>query len=143
MSYDSKKGRLALIDKKSTLPNGAEATGSTAECLVHPTGKWLYISNRGHDSITVFEINQKSGKLTRVQVEPTKGKTPRGFGIDPSGKFLIAGHQNSDNISVFSIDLNTGLLTLTNNSVKVDSAVNIRFIKPTKSISVKFKPLNK
>ena len=142
MSYDANKGRLSLINKQSTLPDGAEASGSTAECLVHPTGKWLYISNRGHNSIAVFSIDQSSGKLTRIQVEPTKGKTPRGFGIDPSGKFLIAGHQNSDNIAVFQIDQSTGQLTMTDNSIKVNSAVNVRFMKPKPGISttIKLKP---
>ena len=129
MSYDSTSGKLTQIQVLSTLPAGAEATGSTAECLVHPNGKWLYVSNRGHDSIAVFAIDQQSGQLKMIEVEPTKGKTPRGFGIDPSGQFLIAGHQESDNISVLRINQQSGALEATSHTVNVSQTVNVRFLE--------------
>jgi len=129
MAYNSETGTLKTIQVLSTLPEGAKAEGTTAECLVHPSGKWLYISNRGHNSIAIFSINQNTGMLTFVGVEPTKGKVPRGFGIDPSGKFLIAGHQKSENIIVFRINSKTGRLTNTGHRINVNETVNVRFLE--------------
>jgi 6-phosphogluconolactonase len=128
MSYDENAGTLKQLEVHSTLPLGAKAEGSTAECLVHPSGKWLYISNRGHNSIAVFAINQKTGRLTKVEIEPTLGKIPRGFGIDPSGHFLIAGHQNSDKVVVFRINQDTGALQYTGHSLGLNKVVNVRFL---------------
>ena len=129
MSYDSSKGMLKRKQVLSTLPKGAKAEGSTAECLVHPSGKWVYVSNRGHNSVAAFAINQETGLLTKIEVELTQGKTPRGFGIDPSGKFLIAGHQNSDTVTVFKINQETGALEFTGNTATVNAAVNVRFLE--------------
>ena len=84
---------------------------STAEVLVHPSGKFLYGSNRGHDSIVVFAIDERSGRLTHVQHQSTLGSIPRGFGIDPSGAYLLAGNQKSDSVVVFRIDRQSGRLT--------------------------------
>ena len=127
MTYDSKAGTLKAIQTLSTLPKDAPAKGSTAECLVHPSGKWVYVSNRGHNSVAVFSINQSSGKLTMVEVEATQGEIPRGFGISPDGKFLIAGHQKTDKVTVFKINQDTGALDFTGNTVNVNAAVNVRF----------------
>ena len=80
---------------------------------VHPSGKFLYGSNRGHNSLTVFAIDQASGRLTFVQNEPTQGNGPRGFGIDPTGGYLLAANQRSDTVVVFRIDPRTGRLTPT------------------------------
>ena len=129
MTYDQKNGTLKQIQKLSTLPKNAPATGSTAECLLHPSGKFLYISNRGHDSIAVYSVDQKTGLLTLVEITKTQGKIPRGFGIDPSGKFLIVGHQKSDAINVFAIDQSTGSLKFTGHSQKLNAAVNVRFLE--------------
>jgi len=95
---------------------------------VHPSGKFLFGSNRGHDSIVVFAIDENSGKLTYVENEPTQGKTPRNFGIDPTGAYLLAANQNSDSIVVFRIDLKTGALTPTGRSVEVPSPVCVKFV---------------
>jgi 6-phosphogluconolactonase len=129
MSYDSKTGSLKQLQVLTTLPEGAAAKGSTAECLVHPNGKWLYVSNRGHNSIAVFSINQTTGKLTMVEVESTKGEIPRGFGIDPSGKYIIAGHQNSDHITVLRINQYNGSLTSLAKGQTANEVVNVRFLK--------------
>ena len=85
MSYNGSNGQLKQLQVLSTLPKNAAAEGSTAETLVHPSGKWLYVSNRGHNSIAVYSIDQNNGKLTFIEAESTKGEIPRGFGIDPSG----------------------------------------------------------
>jgi len=128
MSYDANNGILKKMQILPTLPPGAPASGSTAECLVHPSGKWVYVSNRGHNSIAVFKIDQVSGRLSPVEVEPTKGSTPRGFGISPDGNFIVVGHQHSDKVTVFKIDQETGALEDTNNTVNVNMAVNVRFL---------------
>ena len=94
---------------------------------MHPSGKFLYGSNRGHDTIAVFAIDEKSGKLTLRENQPTQGKTPRNFGIDPTGAFLLAANQDSDNVVVFRIDAKTGRLTPTGQSVEVGKPVCVKF----------------
>jgi 6-phosphogluconolactonase len=123
-------GALTELQTISTLPAGQSvAPGySTAELLVHPSGRFLYGSNRGHNSIVVFAIDEKSGRLTYVQNEPTQGRTPRGFGIDPSGTFLLAANQQSDSVIVFRIDKQTGRLTPTGNRIDVGAPVDVKFV---------------
>lgn len=130
LSHDAKTGALAVLEIESTVPEGTERKGnSTAECLVHPTGKWVYVSNRGHNSIAAFSIDQKTGKLDFIERESTQGKTPRNFGIDPSGKFLIAGNQGSGNVVVLKINQDTGSLDPSGHEIEVPAAVCIRFLK--------------
>ena len=130
LSHDVKTGALEVLEIESTVPDGTERKGnSTAECLVHPTGKWVYVSNRGHNSIAVFAIDQKTGKLDFIEHESTQGEIPRNFGIDPSGKFLIAGNQRSDNVTVLKINQETGSLDPTGHEIKVPAAVCVRFLK--------------
>ena len=127
-NWDAKKGVLKEIQTISTLPEGADRKGaSTAEVLVHPSGKWLDGSNRCHDSIAEFNI-AADGKLTAVGHTPSGGKIPRNFRIDPTGNFLLAAHQNSDNIVLFRIDQNNGKLTPTGKQVMVGAPVSIRFL---------------
>ena len=127
---DAQQGGLKELQTVSTLPQGQAVVPafSTAEVMVHPSGKFLYGSNRGHDSIVVFAIDERSGRLTYVQHQPTLGSIPRGFGIDPSGAFLLAGNQKSDSVVVFRIDRQTGRLTATGNTIKVGSPVSIEFV---------------
>ncbi len=131
-SHDAKRGALTALQSVSTLPEGVAKVPSysTAEVQVHPSGKFLYGSNRGHDSITVFAIDAKTGKLTYVQNEPTQGNTPRGFGIDPTGTFLLAGNQRSDSVVVFRIDQQSGRLTPTGHKIEVGSPVCVKFVRP-------------
>ena len=103
-SYDSTKGILSEIQTLSTLPSDFKGENTTAEIAVHPSGKFLYGSNRGHDTIAVFQIDDGKGTLTPVQYQSTLGKTPRNFGIDPTGKFLLAANQDSNTLVVFKID---------------------------------------
>ncbi len=127
--YDPKAGVLREIQTASTLPKGVEviASMSTAEVQVHPSGKFLYGSNRGHDTIAVFSIGPK-GMLTLVENVPTQGKTPRNFAIDPTGSFLLAENQASNNIVVFRIDKKTGRLTPTGQTVEAPSPMCIKFL---------------
>ena len=127
--YDAKRGALRLKDTISTLPNGYKITNhdSTAELRVHPSGKFVYGSNRGHDSIAVFAVDAAEGTLTPVEHVSTQGKTPRGFNIDPTGSYLIAGNQDSDNLVVFQIDHNTGKLTQVQ-KVEAFEPVDVEFL---------------
>lgn len=130
--HDAKTGALTEIETVTTLPAGQEVQEgfSTAEVQVHPSGRFLYGSNRGHNSITVFSIDQASGKLTFVQNESTQGNHPRGFGIDPTGSFLIAGNQRSDSFVVFRIDQQTGRLTPTGQKFELGAPVSFKFVEP-------------
>jgi 6-phosphogluconolactonase len=96
---------------------------------MHPSGKFVYGSNRGHDSIAVFSVDEKTGKLTLVQHEATQGKTPRHFAIDPTGSWLLAENQNSDSVVVFAIDPASGRLKPTGQTVSVGSPVCAVFVK--------------
>lgn len=127
---DSKTGALAPAETISTLPPGETVKGgySTAELFIHPSGKFLYGSNRGHDSIAVYSIDQKSGKLSYLENVSTKGKTPRSFGVDPTGRWLLAANQSSDNVFVFRIDLVTGRLSATGQSIEVGAPVSVSFV---------------
>ena len=129
---DPDRGSLTEIQTITTLPTGEspQPAYSTAEVQVHPSGRFLYGSNRGHNSITVFSIDKNSGQLTFVQNEPTKGDAPRGFGIDPSGRYFLAGNQRSDSVIVYRIDQQTGRLTPTDQMLKVASPVSVKFITP-------------
>jgi 6-phosphogluconolactonase len=127
-AYDAKKGTLKEIGTVSTLPPGFSGRNDVAEAAVHPNGKFLYVSNRGNDSIAIFSIDAAKGTLTPVGGIPTGGKEPRHFAIDPSGKCLLAENQFSNNIVVFKIDAATGGLTPTGQVVEVPSPVNIAFL---------------
>ncbi len=126
-SYAADSGRLAVLDSVSTLPGAIPVKGnSTAEVRVHPNGKFVCGSNRGHDSIAVFEVGS-AGKLSPIQHVGTEGKTPRNFNFDPTGRFLFAGNQGSDSFSVFSVDSNSGKLTSAGKTFLVGAPVCFRF----------------
>lgn len=125
--YDAKSGRLAETQTVPTLPADFKGESTTAEIAVHPSGKFLYGSNRGHDSIAVFAVDPATGQLTFVQHEPTQGKTPRNFALDPTGAFLLAANQNSDNVVVFRVDAQTGKLTPTAQRIEVGAPVCVTF----------------
>ena len=125
--YKAKKGKLKSIQTISTLPNPVEGN-STAEVQVHPSGKFLYCSNRGHNSIAMFSIDQESGKLTVIGHEPTGGEIPRNFGIDPTGKFVLACNQNTHDIYVFRVDRETGKLKATGHKLEVPNPVCVKMM---------------
>src|SRR5262245_10766388 len=125
--YDAAKGVLKELHTLTTLPKDFSGTSHTAEVQVHPSGKFLYGSNRGHDSIAVFAI-EGNGTLRYVENTPTGGSTPRNFGISPDGKYLLAANQKSDNVVVFRIDPKSGRLTSTGNTLEVPSPVCVKFL---------------
>jgi 6-phosphogluconolactonase len=127
---DIQTGGLTSISTVSTLPQDAEVRKSTAECLVHPNGQFLYVSNRGHDSIACYKIDQDSGEMALVAITPTQGQEPRNFFIDPTGKWLLAANQNSDTIVVFAIDQKLGSIAPTENRIEVGRPVCVRMLVP-------------
>jgi 6-phosphogluconolactonase len=108
--YAADKGVLKVVQDISTLPAGHTEPSYTAEVVVHPSGKFVYGSNRGHDSIAMFTVDPATGLLTAQGQEPTRGKAPRNFVVDPTGRWLLAENQGSDTIYVFAIDQATGRL---------------------------------
>ncbi len=127
-SYDASGGVLQPLQTIPALPKDFAGHNDDAEIEVHPSGKFLYASNRGHDSITVFAIDASTGKLTLVEYAPTKGSSPRNFEIDPSGSLLFAANEKSDNIVVFKIDQKTGRLTPTGKEFDISQPVCVRFV---------------
>jgi 6-phosphogluconolactonase len=128
LDYDGEKGSLRSVVIRDTIPEAdREMNNSTAECLVHPSGRYVYVSNRGHNSIAAFRLDVSSQKLVYLGNTSTEGKIPRGFGIDPTGQYLVVGNQNSGNVVTLKIDAATGKLSPTGHSVLVDGAVNVRF----------------
>lgn len=109
--WDGLRGQLTEVQTISTLPPGFGGRVSCADVHVHPGGHIVYASNRGHDSIAIFAVEQKSGRLTLVGHEPTRGKTPRNFALTPDGSLLLAANQDSDNLAVFRIEPDTGCLS--------------------------------
>lgn len=130
LSYDAEKGTLTPLQTLSTLrpDEKHKSEWSTADVHVHPSGKFLYGSNRGHDTIVVYAIDADKGTLTYVENQSTRGKTPRNFAIDPSGKWLLAENQSSDTIAVFSINAESGKLKPAGDVVECPSPVCIQFV---------------
>jgi 6-phosphogluconolactonase len=112
----------------STLPKGFSGRNDAAEIAIHPSGKFLYASNRGEDTIAVFAIEPQKGTLTHIENVPTQGKEPRHFAIDPTGRYLLAENQNSNTIVEFRIDTATGKLTPTGEVVHAPSPVCLAFL---------------
>ena len=123
------RGNLTEVQNISSLPKDFSGNNDAAELVMHPSGKFLYASNRGEDAIVVFRVDQSKGTLEVVEHAPTQGKTPRSFAIDPTGKLLLAANQNSNNIVIFRIDASTGRLTSTGQKLDAASPVCVVFVK--------------
>ncbi|MEQ1858833.1 MAG: lactonase family protein [Chthoniobacteraceae bacterium] len=126
--HDAETGALEPLQTIPTLPPDFSGQNSTAEIFVHPNGRFVYCSNRGHDSIAVFAVSEGTGRLRPIDHTPTGGKTPRNFSIDPTGKWLIAANQASDDIFVFRLDPATGKLTATGQSAKLPGPMSVLFL---------------
>jgi 6-phosphogluconolactonase len=121
--YDPVRAAFIWQQTISTLPPDFSGTNTTAEIRIHPNGRFLYNTNRGHNSVTIFEIEAETGELEVIGWESTRGEWPRGMNLDPSGSFLYAANQNTDNIAVFRIDPASGKLqfsSLVNTPTPVD-----------------------
>jgi 6-phosphogluconolactonase len=126
--YDAASGVLQALQTISSLPKNFTGQNDAAEIEVHPSGKFLYASNRGHDSIAVFAIDPDKGTLKLIEYVPTKGASPRNFAIDPTGKLIFAENEKSDNIVLFHIDPPTGRLTPTGKVLDISQPVCIKFV---------------
>ncbi len=127
--YASHQGTLTPLATVSTLPEVFQGRNSCAEIVVHPSGKFLYGSNRGDDSIALFSIDPKTGKAGFVSRQSTRGKTPRHFALDPTGRWLLAENQDSNDIFVFRVDRATGRLEPVGDRTEVGSPVCLLFAK--------------
>jgi 6-phosphogluconolactonase len=127
-TYYARRGTLTAMQTVSTLPKDFSGANSCADIHLSPSGKFLYGSNRGHDSLAIFAIERGTGKLQPLGHELTQGKTPRNFAIDPTGAYLLAANQNSDSIVTFRIDKLTGKLTPTGHQIEVPAPVCLKLI---------------
>ena len=129
--YDAAAGKLTPTQTLSTVPDDVtDRKGfSTAEVQVHPSGKFVYGSNRGQHTIAVFAVDEKAGKLKLIANQPIRGKTPRNFGLSPDGQYLLACGQESNTITVFRIDQNTGKLTTIGEPIEAPLPVCVKFVK--------------
>jgi 6-phosphogluconolactonase len=128
LAYDRKAGRLTEIQTVSTLAPDFKGVSACADVHVSPSGRFLYGSNRGAESITVFSIDESSGRIERVENTPTGGKRPRNFVIDSTGNFLLAANQETGNVVVFRIDGSSGRLTKTGSSIEIPAPVCLKLI---------------
>jgi 6-phosphogluconolactonase len=124
-----RNGKATPLGTVPTLPADFTATSTSAEIVVHPSGKYVYSSNRGHDSITAYTRDTKAGTLTVIQTIPCGGKTPRNFTLDPSGKWLLCAHQASHTISVLALDPLSGKLSAPHSTVSTPSPICLIFPK--------------
>jgi len=130
--YDAGTGALRDIQTVSTLPKGFSGQNTCAEVAVHPSGKFVYASNRGDDSIAVFGCNPESGRLKFIERVPTGGKTPRQFEMDPTGRYLLAANQDSNTVVVFRIDTASGRLQSAGSQVQSDNPMCVRCVMETR-----------
>lgn len=127
-SYNSQRGELTEIQSVSTLPEDFRGENTCAEVALHPTGKFIYTSNRGHNSIAVFAVDAATGMVRPLQHQPTQGKTPRHFLLEPGGRWLIAENQDSDNVVVLAIDGQSGRLASTGITQTIGAPVCAVFV---------------
>jgi 6-phosphogluconolactonase len=130
LAHDAARGTLRVMQTLSTLPAGFVGANTGADVHLTPDGRFLYSSNRGHDSIAGFAVHPQTGRLRAIGHTPTGGRTPRNFVIDPSGRFLLAANQKSDNIVTFRLDSSTGALNPTGQTAGVPSPVCLKLTPP-------------
>ncbi|GAC1588792.1 MAG: 6-phosphogluconolactonase [Hymenobacter sp.] len=129
LTYDASAGQFQEIQTVTALPAGYTGANSCADLHVAPDGRFLYASNRGHNSIAVFAIDAASGRLTPVQDVATRGNTPRNFALDPSGRLLLVANQNSNNVVTFRVDPQTGRLAPTGQQAEVPSPMFVQVVE--------------
>ena len=128
--YDAQSGKMTAKQTIPTVPPeqlAKEKFKSASEIRVHPSGRFVYSANRGHDTITAFRVNSDSGELSVIEVEPVRGATPRNFNIDPTGRWLLAAGQDSHTLASFEIDQESGELTYNRNVVRAPAAICVLF----------------
>ena len=126
-AYDAERGALQIVQTVSTLPDEFAGRTSTAQIALHPSGRFLYVSNRGHDSIAMFAVDAETGRLRALGHEPTQGQTPRNFTLDPTGTYLLAANQNGNDVVSFRVDQQTGRLQPTGHTLDLPAPVCLVF----------------
>jgi 6-phosphogluconolactonase len=127
--FEVSNGHLKEIQSLSTLPADYKGNNTTAEIQIDREGAFLYVSNRGHDSITVYAVDPSKGTLTMVENVPSLGRTPRNLTIDPTNNYLFTANQGGDNVVVFKIDHKSGHLTPTGTQVQISQPGGMAFVK--------------
>ena len=127
-NWDADRGTLGEIQTISSVPAGFHGVNTTAEILIHPGGRYLYVSNRGPDTLTVFSIDQETGWLSRIQSVPSGGRMPRSLSFDPGGRWLVVANHDENNAAVFRVDNRTGLLTLAGPPTALPFPFGIQFL---------------
>jgi 6-phosphogluconolactonase len=130
IAFSYTDGKLQTLQTISVVPKGFSGQNTAAEIAVHPSGRFLYVTNRGADDVVQLNIDPASGLLTMASSVSTQGKVPRGFGIDPEGKYLFAGNQNTDTVVPFRIDPSSGGLSPYGQALHVPSPVCVVFVRP-------------
>jgi 6-phosphogluconolactonase len=125
--WDGQAGLLQPFQKLPTLPGGYEGFNDVADIHLHPSGRFLYVSNRGHDSLAVFSVDPRSGLLEAIGNTLSGGLTPRGFNVDPLGEFVLVANQNSNNVVTLRIDPHSGLLHPTEYIISLPQPVCVLF----------------
>jgi 6-phosphogluconolactonase len=128
-SYNAEQGKFTEIQTIKTLPEDYQGKSSTAEIRMHPNGKFIYASNRGHDTIAVFKADSSTGKLTFVEHESTRGRHPRNFCLDPTGAYLLVAAMHDDRVSVLRVDSNTGALQYAGSQITVPGPMCVRYLE--------------
>ncbi|MBB6691744.1 lactonase family protein [Cohnella xylanilytica] len=126
-AYDAEEGRLTVVQTISTLPADYQGDNACADIHLSPDGRFLYGSNRGHDSLAVYSVDPATGRLEIVEYAPTLGGHPRNFGLSPDGRFVLVANRDSDNVVTFRRDERTGKLAPTGSEFKASKPVCIRF----------------
>ncbi|MER9849806.1 lactonase family protein [Mesorhizobium sp. M0106] len=129
LALDEASGKLTVIDSKPAVPPEARDGNHCADIQISPDGRFLYGSNRGHDSIVVFSIDQQTGRIALVDYTPCGGATPRNLALTPSGGHLFSANQNADRISIFARDAATGRLTDTGRSIEIGTPMCVRIVR--------------
>ena len=130
VSYRYADGQLTKVGDYSSVPERLKGKSYTSEVRVSPNGKFVYIANRGHDSIAGFALNEETGELARIQIESVVGKWPRNFAIDPSGTMMVVANQHSNTLDCLKVDPETGLLSPTGKQASMPAPAYICFIQP-------------
>jgi 6-phosphogluconolactonase len=130
LAYDPSTGALRLLQTVSTLPADFDGPNTTAAIVASPSGRFVFGSNRGHDSVAIFRVEPDTATLTQVGHTPTQGRVPRDVNVDPTGALLLAANQDSDSIVLFRINQATGELTPTGHAIRTPRPVRIVFGGP-------------
>ena len=126
---NKENGALHPVQTISTLPENYKETNFCADIHIDPSGKYLYASNRGHNSLAIYGINKKTGKLSLIDIESVQGDWPRNFLIDPRGEYLFVANRRSNNVIVFKRDNSSGKLTSAGIEVQVPEPVCIKILE--------------